>query len=119
MRSAELTKYSANDMLETRISFMNELANLADEVDADIEKVRHGIRSDTRNGHSFLYAGAGYGSSYCPKDMLALSSTWEEHGKALHILKAVHELSIAQKSVLTRKATDRDSENLSRKNNGK
>lgn len=113
LRSAELTKYAANAMLATRISFMNELANLADEVGADIEKVRHGIGSDSRIGHSFLYAGAGYGGSCFPKDVLALRSTGQEFGKTLHILKAVHDVNNAQKSVLTRKIIDRFGEDLS------
>ena len=112
VRSAELTKYAANAMLATRISFMNELANLADEVGADIEKVRHGIGSDSRIGHSFLYAGAGYGGSCFPKDVLALRSTGQEHGKALQILKAVHDVNNAQKSVLTRKIIARVGEDL-------
>ena len=115
VRSAELTKYAANAMLATRISFMNELANLADEVGADIEKVRHGIGSDSRIGHSFLYAGAGYGGSCFPKDVLALRSTGEEHGKALQILKAVHDVNNAQKSVLTHKIIARVRKNLSGK----
>ena len=115
VRSAELTKYAANAMLATRISFMNELANLADEVGADIEKVRNGIGSDSRIGHSFLYAGAGYGGSCFPKDVLALRSTGEEHGKALQILKAVHDVNNAQKSVLTHKIIARLGKNLAGK----
>jgi UDPglucose 6-dehydrogenase len=112
VRSAELTKYAANAMLATRISFMNELANLADEVGADIEKVRNGIGSDSRIGHSFLYAGVGYGGSCFPKDVLALRSTGQEHGKALQILKAVHDVNNAQKSVLTGKIIARVGEDL-------
>ena len=103
IKSAELTKYAANAMLATRISFMNELANLADEIGADIEKVRAGIGSDTRIGHSFLYAGTGYGGSCFPKDVNALIMTGADHGKHLKLLEAVHSVNELQKSVLVEK----------------
>ena len=89
VKSAELTKYAANAMLATRISFMNEIANLADIVGADIESVRQGIGSDTRIGYGFLYAGTGYGGSCFPKDVQALAKTENEHGLSLKILEAV------------------------------
>ena len=89
VRSAEFTKYAANSMLATRISFMNEMANLADKVGADIELVRLGIGSDPRIGYSFLYAGTGYGGSCFPKDVQALVRTAQEYGQTLHVLEAV------------------------------
>ncbi|HEY8608864.1 MAG TPA: UDP-glucose/GDP-mannose dehydrogenase family protein [Noviherbaspirillum sp.] len=100
VRSAELTKYAANAMLATRISFMNELANLAEDLGADIEAVRHGIGSDPRIGPSFLYAGVGYGGSCFPKDVKALLKTAQDRGRALRILEAVEQANEAQKSVL-------------------
>jgi UDPglucose 6-dehydrogenase len=104
VRSAEFTKYAANAMLATRISFMNELANLADKVGADIEAVRHGIGSDPRIGHSFLYAGAGYGGSCFPKDVKALVATGREVGVDLEILKWVEATNQRQKLLLVQKA---------------
>ena len=95
VRSAELTKYAANAMLATRISFMNELANLADIVGADIEMVRQGIGSDSRIGYSFLYAGTGYGGSCFPKDVQALSTTGKEYGQSMDILNAVEQIGRA------------------------
>ncbi len=89
VRSAELTKYAANAMLATRISFMNELANLAETLGADIEHVRMGIGSDSRIGYDFLYAGCGYGGSCFPKDVKALIKTAAEHGHSLQVLGAV------------------------------
>ena len=112
LRSAELTKYAANAMLATRISFMNELANLADALDADIEQVRHGIGSDPRIGYQFLYPGAGYGGSCFPKDVRALQFTAREHGQPLRILAAVEAVNEAQKSRLLAKITGRLGENL-------
>ena len=103
VRSAELTKYAANAMLATRISFMNELANLADRLGADIEAVRQGIGSDPRIGWHFLYPGAGYGGSCFPKDVKALRHTAERHGMPLRILSAVEEANEAQKEVLVGK----------------
>ncbi|MBK8085653.1 MAG: UDP-glucose/GDP-mannose dehydrogenase family protein [Devosia sp.] len=100
VRSAEFTKYAANAMLATRISFMNELANLAEDLGADIEAVRHGIGSDPRIGYSFLYAGTGYGGSCFPKDVRALKHTAAEHGRSLRVLEAVEAANEAQKSVL-------------------
>jgi UDPglucose 6-dehydrogenase len=103
VRSAEFTKYAANAMLATRISFMNELANLADQVGVDIEAVRHGIGSDPRIGHSFLYAGAGYGGSCFPKDVQALERTARQYDKDLLILRAVEAVNDNQKQVLGQK----------------
>jgi UDPglucose 6-dehydrogenase len=107
VKSAELTKYAANAMLATRISFMNELANLADAVGADIEAVRQGIGSDSRIGYGFLYAGTGYGGSCFPKDVSALSKTAQSHGRDLKILDAVEAVNQAQKTVLIEKITKR------------
>ncbi|MGD9944815.1 MAG: UDP-glucose/GDP-mannose dehydrogenase family protein, partial [Burkholderiaceae bacterium] len=92
-RSAELTKYAANAMLATRISFMNDLARLAERVGVDIEDVRRGIGSDSRIGYSFLYAGTGYGGSCFPKDVQALQRTAQEHGSPLRVLRAVEEVN--------------------------
>ena len=103
VRSAEFTKYAANAMLATRISFMNELANLADKVGVDIEAVRHGIGSDPRIGHSFLYAGAGYGGSCFPKDVQALERTARQYDQELFILRAVEAVNDRQKQVLGKK----------------
>jgi UDPglucose 6-dehydrogenase len=107
IKSAELTKYAANAMLATRISFMNELANLAERVGADIEQVRKGIGSDQRIGYHFLYAGCGYGGSCFPKDIRALQRTGEEHGLPLKVLHAVEEVNFAQKNVLLEKIIKR------------
>jgi len=106
-RSAELTKYAANAMLATRISFMNELANLAERLGANIESVRHGIGSDPRIGYQFLYPGAGYGGSCFPKDVRALQSTARESGIALKLLEAVESVNEAQKHVLVDKIAAR------------
>ncbi|SHN38411.1 UDP-glucose dehydrogenase [Duganella sacchari] len=115
VRSAEFTKYAANAMLATRISFMNELANLADQVGADIEAVRHGIGSDPRIGHSFLYAGAGYGGSCFPKDVQALERTARQYSQDLLILRAVEAVNDKQKLVLGQKVIKRFGADLSGK----
>ncbi|HZQ60364.1 MAG TPA: UDP-glucose/GDP-mannose dehydrogenase family protein, partial [Casimicrobiaceae bacterium] len=103
VRSAELTKYAANAMLATRISFMNELANLADELGADIEHVRQGIGSDPRIGYHFLYPGAGYGGSCFPKDVKALQATARQYRRPLAVLEAVERANEAQKMRLVEK----------------
>jgi len=103
VRSAELTKYAANAMLATRISFMNELANLAEDIGADIEEVRRGIGSDPRIGYQFLYPGAGFGGSCFPKDVKALQRTATDAGRPLRVLGAVEDVNDAQKHVLGRK----------------
>ena len=115
VKSAELTKYAANAMLATRISFMNELANLADLVGADIEAVRQGIGSDSRIGYGFLYSGTGYGGSCFPKDVSALSKTAIEHGRDLKILDAVEAVNEAQKYILVEKIEKRFGKNLAGK----
>ena len=98
--SAELTKYAANSMLATKISFMNDIANLCDIVGADINNVRIGIGSDSRIGNKFLYAGVGYGGSCFPKDVKALIKTADENGYSLEILKSVENVNDRQKSVI-------------------
>lgn len=110
--SAELTKYAANAMLATRISFMNELANLAEKLGADIEHVRQGIGSDARIGYHFLYAGCGYGGACFPKDVSALQQTANDSGIHLKIIDAVERVNQAQKSRLLEKVVDRFGENL-------
>jgi UDPglucose 6-dehydrogenase len=107
VRSAELTKYAANAMLATRISFMNELALLAERLGADIESVRQGIGSDPRIGYHFLYAGCGYGGSCFPKDVKALISTAASNGQGLKVLQAVEDANDAQKMVLVNKVVAR------------
>jgi UDPglucose 6-dehydrogenase len=103
VRSAELTKYAANAMLATRISFMNELANLAEVLGADIDAIRLGIGSDPRIGPDFLYAGMGYGGSCFPKDVKALLKTSVDHGRNLHILDAIERVNDSQKNILFEK----------------
>jgi UDPglucose 6-dehydrogenase len=103
VRSAELTKYAANAMLATRISFMNELANLSETLGTDIEQVRKGIGSDPRIGYHFLYPGAGYGGSCFPKDVQALMRTGQSAGHTLRILQAVEEANAIQKHRLSDK----------------
>ena len=101
--SAEMIKYAANSMLATRISFMNDIANLCELVGADVNMVRKGIGADTRIGRKFLYAGCGYGGSCFPKDVKALIRTAEQLGYPMKLLSAVEEVNEAQKSVLFRK----------------
>lgn len=112
VRSAELTKYAANAMLATRISFMNELALLAERLGADIEHVRRGIGSDPRIGYHLLYPGCGYGGSCFPKDVRALQRTATESGMQLEILGATETVNERQKSVLLDKIKHRFGENL-------
>ena len=106
VRSAELTKYAANAMLATKISFMNELANIAERLGADIESVRIGIGSDPRIGYQFIYPGAGYGGSCFPKDVRALERTASQSGYAAQLLRAVESVNDQQKRSLFRKITD-------------
>lgn len=101
--SAEMTKYASNSMLATRISFMNDIANLCECVGADVNMVRQGIGSDTRIGRKFLYAGCGYGGSCFPKDVKALIKTADGNGYSMEVLKAVERVNEKQKSVLFRK----------------
>jgi UDPglucose 6-dehydrogenase len=115
VRSAELTKYAANAMLATRISFMNELANLAELLGADIESVRQGIGSDPRIGWQFLYPGVGYGGSCFPKDVRALRFTAERAGAPLKVLGAVEAANETQKRVLVDKIVARFGSDLSRR----
>jgi len=103
VRSAELTKYAANAMLATKISFMNEMANVAERVGADIEKVRLGIGSDPRIGYSFIYPGAGYGGSCFPKDVKALVHSARQHGLDARLLASVEAVNERQKSLLFEK----------------
>jgi UDPglucose 6-dehydrogenase len=106
LRSAELTKYAANAMLATRISFMNELSGIAERVGADIEKVRQGIGSDSRIGYAFIYPGAGYGGSCFPKDVQALRRTAERAGASAPLLAAVEDTNARQKRVLFERITE-------------
>mgnify|MGYP000202419450 FL=1 len=101
--SAEMTKYAANSMLATRISFMNDIANLCELVGADVNMVRKGIGSDTRIGKKFLYAGCGYGGSCFPKDVKALIKTAEQNGYPMQVLQAVEAVNERQKSILFEK----------------
>ncbi|MBW2505201.1 MAG: UDP-glucose/GDP-mannose dehydrogenase family protein [Deltaproteobacteria bacterium] len=113
VRDAEMTKYTANAMLATKISFMNEVANLCDLLDVDVENVRLGIGSDSRIGYSFIYPGCGYGGSCFPKDVRALIHTSRETGYQSNILEAVHQRNEDQKHVLARKVIKRFGDNLS------
>lgn len=110
--SAEMTKYTANAMLATKISFMNEISNICEKVGADVNKVRRGIGSDRRIGYSFIYAGCGYGGSCFPKDVQALIKTSEQYGHKPHILEAVETVNANQKMVIPRKITERFGEDL-------
>lgn len=103
--SAEMIKYAANSMLATRISFMNDIANLCERIGADVNMVRKGIGSDSRIGKKFLYAGCGYGGSCFPKDVKALIKTAEQNGYSMEVLKAVEEVNEKQKSILFEKLT--------------
>ena len=113
--SAEMTKYAANSMLATRISFMNDIANLCEIVGADVNMVRKGIGTDARIGGKFLYAGSGYGGSCFPKDVKALIRTAQENGYELRLLQAVEEVNHSQKEVLFRKLVKRWGEDMSGK----
>ena len=110
--SAEMTKYTANAMLATKISFMNEISNVCEKVGADINKVRLGIGSDHRIGYQFIYAGCGYGGSCFPKDVQALIKTSHDFGYETEILKAVEAVNAKQKLVIPSKVIQRFGENL-------
>lgn len=111
--SAEMTKYCANGLLASRISFMNEIARLCDAVGADVDKVRLGVGSDKRVGHAFLFPGVGYGGSCFPKDVRALIKTGQEHGIAMNMLVATDSVNEEQKGVLSTKIKRRFGEDLS------
>ncbi len=111
-RSAEMTKYVANSLLATRISFMNEIANMCDIVGADVHDVRIGIGSDRRIGPSFLFPGAGFGGSCFPKDIRALQKTAQENGMELKVLRAVTQVNTDQKRILVRKVCEHFGEDL-------
>ncbi len=113
VRSAEMTKYAANAMLATKISFMNEMANICERVGADINQVRHGIGSDSRIGYSFIYPGCGYGGSCFPKDVQALAKTAKDYGYTPRILDAIEAVNYDQKKVLPAKVVSRFGEDLS------
>ena len=113
--SAEMTKYTANAMLATKISFMNEIANICEKVGADVNKVRRGIGSDTRIGYSFIYAGCGYGGSCFPKDVQALIRTSHEFGYEPQMLQAVEDVNKRQKKVIPAKVVNRFGEDLTGK----
>ena len=118
IRSAELTKYAANAMLATRISFMNELARLCEAVGADIESIRKGIGADPRIGNKFLFAGAGFGGSCFPKDLRALIHTGEEHDVELSVVRSVESANARQKRVLGERVAAHFGESLSGKRIG-
>ncbi|WP_291871639.1 UDP-glucose/GDP-mannose dehydrogenase family protein [Maribacter sp.] len=115
VRSAEMTKYVANAMLATKISFMNEIANICELVGADVNKVRIGIGSDSRIGYSFIYPGSGYGGSCFPKDVKALKKTAEEHGYNAQLIKSVEDVNDNQKLVIANKVISRFGEDLTGK----
>ena len=112
IRSAEMTKYAANAMLATKISFMNEIANICEKVGADANQVRIGIGSDNRIGYSFIYPGTGYGGSCFPKDVKALTKIAKEHGYEAQLITAVEEVNDAQKIVIAQKIVKRFGEDL-------
>jgi len=112
IRSAEMTKYAANAMLATKISFMNEIANICERVGADANQVRIGIGSDSRIGYNFIYPGAGYGGSCFPKDVKALTKIAKENGYNAQLITAVEEVNDAQKLVLAQKIITRFGEDL-------
>jgi UDPglucose 6-dehydrogenase len=107
VRSAEMTKYAANSMLATRISFMNELSRLCEKVGADIHEVRNGIGSDSRIGNAFLFPGCGYGGSCFPKDVKAIIRTAHGNGMNLKLLEAVEKVNDEQKEIVFQKVFDR------------
>ncbi len=113
IRSAEMTKYTANAMLATKISFMNEISNICERVGADVNMVRAGIGSDSRIGYSFIYPGCGYGGSCFPKDVQALIKTSKDYGYTPKILDAVEEVNFAQKRVIVQKIVAKFGEDLS------
>ncbi|RDY57600.1 UDP-glucose dehydrogenase family protein [Flagellimonas nanhaiensis] len=115
VKSAEMTKYVANAMLATKISFMNEVANICELVGADVNKVRIGIGSDSRIGYSFIYPGSGYGGSCFPKDVKALKKTAEENGYSAELIGAVENVNDRQKLVIANKVVSHFGENLSNK----
>ena len=115
IRSAEMTKYVANAMLATKISFMNEVANICELVDADVNQVRIGIGSDTRIGYSFIYPGSGYGGSCFPKDVKALKKTAEDHGYHASLISSVEAVNDRQKLVIAEKVIQRFGEDLTGK----
>jgi UDPglucose 6-dehydrogenase len=115
IKSAEMTKYAANAMLATKISFMNEMSQICERVGADINKVRNGIGSDSRIGYSFIYPGCGYGGSCFPKDVQALAKTAKDFGYTPKILDAVEDVNLAQKYVISNKVIARFGENLNGK----
>ncbi len=115
IKSAEMTKYAANAMLATKISFMNEIANICERVGANVNMVRHGIGSDSRIGYSFIYPGCGYGGSCFPKDVQALAKTSKDFGYEPKLLDAVEAVNYAQKRVLSDKVIKRFGEDLSGK----
>ena len=115
IKSAEMTKYTANAMLATKISFMNEIANICERVGADVNSVRVGIGSDKRIGYSFIYPGCGYGGSCFPKDVKALYKIAKDSGYNPKIIKAVEDVNAEQKRVLAKKVIDRFGEDLSGK----
>ncbi len=115
VRSAEMTKYVANAMLATKISFMNEVSNICELVGADVNKVRIGIGSDSRIGYSFIYPGSGYGGSCFPKDVKALKKTAEEHGYKAQLIGAVEDVNDRQKMVIANKVVSKFGKDLNGK----